>query len=315
MLTAVAFDFPVSTEEGSNKSHTAEQVSQRQPEGHKGHSNQREGPSAAAAPVFTQSSRLPALPPEIIGEIVSHVAADELLPGLERPDVAHRPTTLIACALVGNKTWSTLARKALYRRLNVSHASSLFKFTVFRILSSRSIPGYTVSTVPDLESNTYVEEVELSCKDQSRSWNEVLPTLFLFPHLRSLTLSDLRGNDGLLPLLDQQLPSLRKLSMQADCNLLDGEWKWKWNFGRDYDREQARAFFSRLQTIEFMCPMELNTLRERPEFVETAHENLRSITFPFNTPDHISREFFGRCSAALVAVDLSYRPSLGKRSK
>ncbi|KAJ3090381.1 hypothetical protein HK102_003927 [Quaeritorhiza haematococci] len=47
-------------------------------------------------------------------------------------------------------------------------------------------------------------------------------------------------------------------------------------------------------------------VRRCPEFIDTAHENLRSITLPDATPAHIATQFFAKCSDALVAVDTSY---------
>ncbi|KAJ3080476.1 hypothetical protein HK102_003022 [Quaeritorhiza haematococci] len=242
--------------------------------------------------------RFPALPPEIVKEILSYVAADELKSKYDYPKTS--PTTLFSCALV-NKSWSSLGRQALYRRLKLRNVGSMYNFAFPRLWSARLAAGM-VPTLPGLEIHTFIQELKLSNLDQSDVWTAVLHTLYLFPNLRRLQLKDIRGIHELQPLFDQTLPSLQKLSLQGYSTST----AWDWEGGASYNREQARAFFSRLMGLKFSynCKMETD-VRRCPQFVDTAHEDLRSIKLPDDTPAHITTQFLAKCSDALVAVDTS----------
>ncbi|KAJ3083513.1 hypothetical protein HK102_001033 [Quaeritorhiza haematococci] len=289
-LTIVAKHGP--TEEG--KSQPDEQVGGTQSERTSNSDRQDVTSRPAAALVVTDASRrFPALPPEIVKEILSHVAAVELQASFE-----NQPATLFSCALV-NKTWSQLGQQALYRRLELSNVGAMYNFAFPRLWTARlHVPGL-VPTLPSMDASSYVQELELSNLDRSGVWNAVLHTLYLFPNLRHLALKGIQSLYDLHPLFDQTLPSLQKLSLQGDSYF-----PWlNWEVGAVYNRERARAFFSHLLELKFSCCSMKMDLDKCPEFVDTAHKNLRSITLPDDTPAHIATQFFAKCSDALVAVD------------
>ncbi|KAJ3084815.1 hypothetical protein HK102_000542 [Quaeritorhiza haematococci] len=133
-------------------------------------------------------------------------------------------------------------------------------------------------------------------------WNAVLHTLFLLPNLRRLTLGGLHGIQDLYPLFERPLPSLQTLCVKGN----PGVSAWDWTCEELYDRGRAKTFFSGLRTIKFSgCPIKVNDARERPEFVDTAHSELRCIKFPAMTSDRIAAQFLAKCSNALAAIDTS----------
>ncbi|KAJ3088861.1 hypothetical protein HK102_007758 [Quaeritorhiza haematococci] len=254
--------------------------------------------TATTAVITKTRRRFPVLPPEVVEEILSHVAADELPHDLDYTFRSRKPTTLISCTLV-NRVLSTFGRQSLYRRLKLSNAGSLYTFAFSSMLSARPDVPKIVSTVLGLQARSYVQKLELSCSDQSVVWDATLHTMFRFPNLRCLWLRGIGGIDKLHPLFNQTLPFLQKLLIHGDACL----GLWEWTSGPSYNRDQAKAFFSRLLAIDlYDCTMDPNEL-ERPEFVDMAHENLRSIAFPDYTPHPIATEFFGKCSDALVSAD------------
>ncbi|KAJ3083829.1 hypothetical protein HK102_000898, partial [Quaeritorhiza haematococci] len=244
---------------------------------------QPEAAPSAAAPTALDTNHRLRLPTEIIEQVVLHL-------------------TLV------NKPWSAFAGKALYKRLKLEDIGPLLNFAIPAYTARVWVSQEQFSTLSMLETSSYIQELEISCEDQSGAWNAVLITLFLFPNLQRLGLKQLQSFDALYPLFEQNLPSLQKLSVQAFAGYRRNQyWLWQGRQGYDKHREQATAFFSQLKTVEFhLCSLVFNNGGACPQFVDTAHENLRSITFPLYAPEHIAREFFAKCSAKLVALDMRY---------
>ncbi|KAJ3091409.1 hypothetical protein HK102_000635 [Quaeritorhiza haematococci] len=233
--------------------------------------------------------RLPTLPPEIIYSILSIVAA--------QPE--HYPPALATYALV-NKTWSVAARQLLWKKVRLSDIRLLQPFYYsFAARRCSSLPK-SLSSIAGLDVPMQLQELEIGCRDVSGVWELVLQRLFLFPNLRTLQLNHLVAFSKFQVLFTQPLPSLQKLGIIGLSNHSARDWNWICK--PPYDREQARAFFSRLAHVEFLiCDM----IQPHSEFLDVAHHNLRSIMFPSQAPDTIITQFLAGCSGALTVVGIS----------
>ncbi|KAJ3080567.1 hypothetical protein HK102_002966 [Quaeritorhiza haematococci] len=231
------------------------------------------------------------LPPELIHSILSIVAAqsDE-----------SRPLPAVATYALVNKTWSVSARQLLWKKIDLSDIRLLQPFYYsFAARRYSSLPK-SLSSIAGLDVSMQIQKLQIRCDDISGVWELILQRLFLFPNLSTLELAHLTAFSNLQMLFTQTLPSLQNLDIIGSFS--DGGREWNWICNPTYDREQARAFFSRLAAIQFLtCDMVL----PYSEFLDAAHHNLRSIGFPSQAPDFVVEQFLAGCSAALTVVKIS----------
>ncbi|KAJ3085281.1 hypothetical protein HK102_000151 [Quaeritorhiza haematococci] len=133
--------------------------------------------------------QLSSLPPEIVHNILFQVAADELDPELEKCGLTPTPVTLKACAVV-NKTWSDLARRLLWKQVNLSGEESAYAFYFSFMTSRYSNRAYPkpVSPIAGLDVATHLQVLEVCFAGVSETWKLVLKRLYLLPNLRRLIL-------------------------------------------------------------------------------------------------------------------------------
>ncbi|KAJ3076010.1 hypothetical protein HK102_005498 [Quaeritorhiza haematococci] len=263
-------------------------------------------------PFAPSTQQPPNLPAEIVRDILLYIAADELYPALEDPELTPHPTTLTTCTLV-NKTWSAVATQLLWKRIKLSDISSQYPFYFLLLPRSEDLGVLknAASPLATLDPTIHLQDLEIYCGDVDHVWKLLLQRLSIFANLQSLTLKGIESFSLESVLFDQCLPSLQELVIIGRD---DDEHAWNWKCAApSYNRTKARAFFSRLESIEYPdCRMD-DGARECPRLVDSAHENLRSIYFTKYTPDAIIARFFAKCSNTLTVVRIQGTQDLRAR--
>ncbi|KAJ3085578.1 hypothetical protein HK102_014032 [Quaeritorhiza haematococci] len=253
---------------------------------------------APSPPTHFDSSVLPKLPPEVISMILQDLSGSET--NRERHTGSRYPGRFVgfaACALV-NKTWNSVAMPLMWKhpRLNT-------KFDTFRFV--RWILDRSCLRRNDTNPGMWVVKLDLRCGDPHSVWPTVVRNLFLFPNLRRLILNDIFSADDVCLLFHQDLPALQELVIKPCIEFFIRRFEggFDYSYAPSVDRERSRAFFSQLFEVNFRSAFMRVELNSDPSlFLDAAHENLRQIRLPPNTPDIIAKRFFENCSSALSVV-------------
>ncbi|KAJ3079213.1 hypothetical protein HK102_003947, partial [Quaeritorhiza haematococci] len=226
------------------------------------------------------SAALPTLPPELVTCILQHLNASISW------WIPRRVANLAQCALV-KWTWYRATLPLLWANVRLDSSPSKFRF----LRGSLSICCVPKGNRLQYWPSAAVLELDFSCTGYQEIWRTLAQNLLLFPKLRRLTLRHLPSPSALSLLFDQDLPSLEHLSVQWEMDDDDIE---------SWDHAGARAFFSRLASVDFN--MHNYCVEGFDRCLDAAHRNLRQISFPEDIPNILARQFFDSCSNALSVV-------------